>query len=98
MNEQQPSTRTLSKNLGSHDTRRSKHASGRWRGVFFEGPEPDQDPEGDEIPVWFVLFGDEQAEPLGKVYRSHSFKLAENLAHRIAGDRKLELIQEAMPA
>ena len=68
-----------------------------WRGVFFDGPEPDQDSEGDEIPVWVVYVGDEEAEPVGKVYRCHSFAPAQSLAERMAKDRRLELIHEAMP-
>ena len=69
-----------------------------WRGVFCEGPEPDQDPEGEEIPVWHVFIGDEDGEPVGKVYKCHSFGGAEALAQRMAKDRHLELIHEAMPA
>jgi hypothetical protein len=69
-----------------------------WQGVFFDGPQSDQDQEGDEIPVWVVYVGDEQAEPVGKVYECHSFPSAEALARRMARDRNLELIHEAMPA
>ncbi|HWQ92761.1 MAG TPA: hypothetical protein VN673_13885 [Clostridia bacterium] len=69
-----------------------------WRGVFFSGPESDQDREGDEIPVWHVYVGDEHAEPLSKVYNTHSFTRATSLANAMAHDRKLELINEAMPA
>jgi hypothetical protein len=69
-----------------------------WQGVFFDGPEPDQDREGEEVPVWHVYIGDEDAAPVGKVYRCHSFKGAEALAKRMAKDRRLELIQEAVTA
>jgi hypothetical protein len=69
-----------------------------WRGVFFDGPQSDQDREGEEIPVWFVYVANEDAEPIGRVYRCHSFGPAEALAKRMAKDRRLELIQEAMPA
>jgi hypothetical protein len=69
-----------------------------WRGVFFDGPQPDQDVEGEEIPVWLVYVGNEEAEPVGKVYRCHSFGPAEDLAKQMAKDRRLELIREAMPA
>ncbi len=69
-----------------------------WRGVFFDGPQSDQDQEGEEIPVWFVYVGDEEAEPVGKTYTCLSFNQAEALAQRMAKDRRLELIQEAMPA
>ena len=69
-----------------------------WRGVFFEGPESAQDHEGDEIPCWYIFVGDEDAQPVGKVYRCYSFAPAQSLAERMAKDRKLELIREAMPA
>ncbi|MGO8696999.1 MAG: hypothetical protein ACLQVY_04690 [Limisphaerales bacterium] len=68
-----------------------------WRGVFFDGPQSDQNHDGDEIPVWFVYVGDEEAEPLGQVYRIHEFKAAEELARQISRDHCLELIQDAMP-
>ena len=89
----------LSARLGATTgTPRRARPAKPWRGVFFEGPEPGQDHEGEEIPVWFVYVGDEEAEPVGKVYRCYSFGSAEALARRMAKDRKLELIHEAMPA
>ena len=66
--------------------------TGAWRGVFFDGPHPDRDPDGEEIPVWFVYIGDEDSEPKGQVYRCHNFKGAQDLAQRMARDRRLELI------
>src|ERR1035441_314454 len=39
-----------------------------WRGIFFDGPQPDRDREGEEIPVWVVYVGDEDADPVGTVY------------------------------
>ncbi len=69
-----------------------------WQGVFFHGPEPDQDAEGEEIPVWVVYIGNEEADPVGHVYTVHSFPRAQALAKRMAEDRRLELIHEAMPA
>lgn len=74
------------------------HTETPWRGVFFDGPQSDQDHEGEEIPVWFVYVGDEDAEPVGTVYKCHSFKPAEQLAERMSQNRRLELIHEAMPA
>ena len=41
---------------------------GPWRGVFFDGPEPQQNAEGDEIPTWCLYVGDEEAEPTGTTY------------------------------
>jgi hypothetical protein len=69
----------------------------QWRGVFFDGPQPEQNHDGDEIPVWFVYVGDEDAEPTGTVYKFHDFKAAEELARQMSHDRRLELIQDAMP-
>ena len=69
-----------------------------WRGVFFDGPQPGQDREGEEIPVWVVYVGDEDADPVGTVYTCHNFKSAETLAQRMARDRQLELIHEATTA
>ena len=72
--------------------------SANWRGVFFDGPQADQDPDGDEIPTWQVYIGNEEAEPQHTVYTCFSFALAQDLANRMARDRNLELIQDATPA
>ena len=69
-----------------------------WRAVFFDGPQPDQGREGEEIPVWVVYVGDEDADPVGTVYTCHNFKSAETLAQRMARDRQVELIHEATTA
>ena len=72
--------------------------TGPWRGVYFDGPQPDQDAEGEEIPVWIVYVGDEEAEPTGTVYHVYNFARAQALAELIAQDRRLELIHEATTA
>ena len=72
--------------------------SASWRGVFFDGPQSDTNADGDEIPIWFVYVGNEEAEPQHTVYTCFSFDLANDLAHRMARDRHLELIQDASPA
>ena len=41
---------------------------GLYRAVYFDGPQPDRDAEGEEIPAWTVYVGDADAEPTGKVY------------------------------
>ena len=71
---------------------------GPWRGVYFDGPQSDQDAEGEEIPVWIVYVGDEEAEPTGTVYHVYNFARAQALAERIAQDRRLELIHGATTA
>jgi hypothetical protein len=65
--------------------------------VFCDGPEPDRNHDGDEIPVWSVYVGDDQADPVDTVYSLHDYIAAVHLAARIAEDRRLELVNEAMP-
>jgi len=72
--------------------------TGPWRGIYFDGPQPDQDHEGEEIPVWVVYVGDEEAEPVTTVYHVYDFARAQALAQRIAQDRRLELIHDATTA
>ena len=72
--------------------------TGLYRAVYFDGPQPDRDREGDEIPAWVVYVGDADAEPTSTVYTCHDFAAAEQLAKRMAADRRLDLIHEASPA
>ena len=72
--------------------------SASWRGVFFDGPEADTNHDGDEIPVWTVYVGNEEAEPVFSVYRCFSFDFAQDLARRMSADRHIELVQDATPA
>ena len=72
--------------------------TGNYRAVFFDGPQSDRDPEGEEIPAWVVYVGDSDAEPTGTIYTLHHFKSAELLAYQMASDRRLDLIHEATPA
>lgn len=69
-----------------------------WRGIFVDGPQPDVDQEGEEVPVWTVHVGDEDAEPIGKVYFCSSHGSARALAARMAKDRRLEIVDESMAA
>ena len=71
---------------------------GPWRGVYFDGPQPDRNADGDEVPVWCVYVGDEEAEPVNRIYWLWSYELALDLAQRMARDRRLELIHEATTA
>ena len=64
----------------------AKPIAAQWRGIFFDGPQSDQN-----------RVGDEDASPVSTVYHCHKFKSAEVLAKRMARDRDLELIHEAMP-
>ncbi len=54
-------------------------------------------------PNWCVYVGDEEAEPTGTVYTCFSFTFAQDLANRMARDRRLvavrkDLIHEATAA
>ena len=69
-----------------------------WKGVFFDGPQSDQNHDGDEVPEWVVYIGDEDANPIGTVYHVGSYAYAATLARSMARERNLELIDEAMPA
>ena len=71
--------------------------SASWRGVFFDGPQSDTNADGDEVPIWHVYVGNEEAEPQHTVYTCFSFDLAQDLARRMSCDRKLELVQDATP-
>ena len=72
--------------------------TGPWRAIFFDGPQADHNADGDEVPVWCVYVGDEEAEPVSTVYHVYDFARAQALAERIAQDRRLELIHEATTA
>jgi hypothetical protein len=78
-------------------TTTAKPIGAQWRGIFFEGPQPDQNRDGDEIPIWLVYVGNEEAEPVSTVYHCLKFKSAEGLARRMSRDRRLELISDATP-
>jgi hypothetical protein len=78
-------------------TTTAKPIGAQWRGIFFYGPQPDVDSEGEEIPVWTVYVGNDDGDPVSTVYHCHKFKSAEGLAKRMARDRRLELINEATP-
>lgn len=72
--------------------------TGLYRAVYLDGPQSDRDQDGEECPAWRVYVGDADAEPVGKIYTLHHFKSAELLAHRMAEDRRLDLIHDATPA
>jgi hypothetical protein len=69
-----------------------------WRGVFFDGPEPEQDREGEDVPVWHVYVGSQDAEPVSRVYRVFTFAKAQALAQVMSKDRRLELVADATTA
>ncbi len=66
--------------------------------IFLSGPEPAQNKDGDEIPVWTVYVGDDQAEPVSRTYTSHNLNRARALAAAMRRDRMLPVIDEAWPA
>jgi len=72
--------------------------TGLYRAVYFDGPQPEQNKDGDEIPVWVVYVGDSEAEPTGTVYTCHQYQAAERLARQMAADRRLDFVHDASPA
>ena len=72
--------------------------TGLYRAVYFDGPSADRDHEGDEIPVWVVYIGDDEAEPVSHLQHFHSFQIAEQVARHLAQARRLDLIHDASPA
>ena len=71
-------------------TTTAKPIGAQWRGIFLDGPQPDVDDEGEEIPVWVVYVGNDDGEPIGNVYRLHHDKSAELLAYRMAATASLQ--------
>ena len=82
----------------SHQREHGIPDAGPWRAVFCDGPQPTTNQHGDEIPCWQVYVGDEEAEPVAQLYTLHSWTAATALAHRMARDRRLELIMDATNA
>lgn len=71
---------------------------GSYRAVYFDGPEPDTDQDGEEIPAWTVYIGDADADPVAQIHKLHHFKSAELLAFQMATDHRLDLIHDAIAA
>ncbi len=65
--------------------------------ILVDGPFPDVNHDGDEIPTWSVFAADDELEPAGTVYRFFSYVKAVELAKKMAKDRRVELVLEAMP-
>jgi hypothetical protein len=72
--------------------------TGSYRAVFFDGPQSDRDPEGEEVPAWVVYIGDDDAEPVSHLQHFRSFQMAEDVARHLASTKHLDLIHEASPA
>jgi hypothetical protein len=47
---------------------------------------------GDEIDIWTVCAGDDDGEPVGKIYTCRSSAAAWKLANNMARDRRLEIV------
>jgi hypothetical protein len=47
---------------------------------------------GDEIDVWTVCAGDDDGDPVGKVYTCRSADAAWRLARNMSRDRRLEIV------
>jgi hypothetical protein len=72
--------------------------TGLYRAVYFDGPQPDLDQDGEEIPVWVVYVGDDEAEPVSHLQHFRSFQIAEDVARHLASTKRLDLIHDASPA
>ena len=72
--------------------------TGLYRAVYFDGPSADRDHEGEEIPVWVVYIGDDEAEPVSHLQHFRSFQIAEDVARHLASTKRLDLINDATPA
>ena len=72
--------------------------TGLYRAVYFDGPQSDQNRDGDEIPAWLVYVGDDEAEPVSHLQHFRSYEIAEQVARHLASDRRLDLIHDASPA
>lgn len=66
--------------------------------IFVQGPEPDINRDGDEIPKWYVFAGDDDGEAVGKTYECGSRQKAIDLAERMADDRRLPIEDESSDA
>lgn len=66
------------------------------RAVYCDGPFPDQDSSGDEVPVWNVMIGDENGDPIGDEFTCWDYDGAIATARKLATKHKLELVNEAM--
>jgi hypothetical protein len=63
--------------------------------VWFTGPEPVKNKDGDEVPCWHVCARDVQGLIMSKVYGVYDYAKAQALAQHMATDRNCVLISEA---
>ena len=75
--------------LKSMTTTTAKPIGAQWRGIFFDGPQPDLNPKARKFPSGSFYVGNEDGDPVSTVYHCHKFKSAEGLAKRMARDRRL---------
>lgn len=67
-----------------------------WRAVFFDGPFPHLNEEGEIVSSWTVYIGDRDGEPVRPpIARYLDFKTAEQMAEQQAKSYGLELIHGA---
>ena len=75
-----------------------------WRGVFFDGPEPDAAfyhpifGNRYETFAWCVFIGDENVKPVEPVQWVYTYADGLTLARRTAHDRHLDLVRVATTA
>lgn len=91
-----PPIRRISKKLGNFNFGGGTYTKKKaWRGVFFSGPQPERDIDGNSILIWIVFIGNKARNPLGRVYKCLSYHVGQSLALQMAKDRKLDLINDA---
>lgn len=66
--------------------------------IIVDGPYPDVDRYGDEIPYWTVCAAGDDGEPTGKIYTCYTHGKALALGRTMAHDRRLELVNDSCAA
>ncbi len=71
--------------------------SSRARAVVSDGPFPNENRDGDEVPEWTVSIVDNDGDDL-RTYRVRSLAQCLSMGRTIAKDRRLEWVNEAVAA
>jgi hypothetical protein len=64
------------------------------RYVSFTGPEPDQNSDGDEVPVWSIAIMTDDEEIL-EDFNTYTYNDGLTLAQHLSQEHHLELVAEA---
>lgn len=66
--------------------------------IYVNGPEPEQDQHGEEIPVWSVYTGDEYGDATGDVQWCYSRYAAQLHAQHLAKSTRLPIEDDSSEA